>query len=308
VRRVRIGVSEKNRDPYWALVNRGLHDAASRCGAEVVILAPADEDVDAQVAQIHELLAKGVDALAVVATQPDRVGSAIDAAVAAGVPVMCFDLDAPASRRLAYVGTEGYETLGRHAARTMSTRLAPASKVLVQVGSRHATGALGKAAGFRDEIEAQGHAVVEVTYDDHDPQRAQAQAATAIARHPTLGGMFGVYGYHPAAQAAAIAAAGPPSPPVIVGFDLLPETVHGLRIGTIAATLWIQEYAFGYYAAAMLNYVVRLGVRETLTMFGFDAEEHARNILSLRAVVVTRVELDDVLARVPWSAVYGEPA
>ena len=307
MRRVHIGVSEKNSSNYWALVNRGLHDAASRCAVDVDIVAPENEDVDVQVAQIHELVAAGVDALAVVASQPEHVGPAIDTAMEAGLPVVCFDLDAPESRRLAYVGTQSYETLGHEAARAMASRLDPASLVLVQVGSKHAIGALGKAAGFRAGIEGLGHVVVEVTYDAHDPQHAREQAVMALHRHPTVAGMFGTYGYHPGAQAQAIEAVRPSSPPVIVGFDLLPDTVHYVRAGLVTSTLWIQEYAFGYHAIAVLSNAVRLGVNETLTMMGFDTEQRSRNVLALPPIVVTRDGLDDVLERIPWRAVYGDP-
>ena len=64
----------------------------------------------------------------------------IDAAVAAGIPVVTFDADAPGSKRIAYIGTNNKDLAsrsasnccnsGRTAANTPSSPAAPAPKIL----------------------------------------------------------------------------------------------------------------------------------------------------------------------------------
>ncbi|WP_239154677.1 hypothetical protein [Amycolatopsis sp. FDAARGOS 1241] len=57
---------------------------------------------------------------------------------------------------------------------------------------------------------------------------------------------------------------------VIIGNNMLPETAAAIARGTVAASIWIREYYFGYYAAAAIAMVARLGTAEALTLLGFD--------------------------------------
>ncbi|MBF8192598.1 hypothetical protein ITP53_44345 [Nonomuraea sp. K274] len=45
MRQVRIGVTEKNRNPYWDMVNAGWLDAAAKLDLSVEIAAPESEDI-----------------------------------------------------------------------------------------------------------------------------------------------------------------------------------------------------------------------------------------------------------------------
>jgi ribose transport system substrate-binding protein len=295
--RLRIAVSEKNQDPYWDVLNRGFYDAAGRLGVELDIRAPRLEQADEQLRQIHTMLDEGVDGLAVVGSDPAVLASAIDRAVAAGLPVVSFDLDAPGSHRHAHVGTWDYPRLGRMAAECLAEVVPPGSSVLVQVGSRHGAGALGKAAGFMEEIENRGLHVVEVTYDTHDAHEAEQQALAVLKRYPDLGALFGVYGYHPGAQLRALAQVARRDPPKIVGFDLLEPTIQGMRDGTVHASIWIQEYRFGYVSTAMLSHMVRIGITETLVMCGLDVANCRGNRVTVDPVLVRHDQLEALIPR-----------
>src|SRR5690606_35394387 len=67
---------------------------------------PNDEDAQRQAEYIEQLVSLGVDAITIACSDASKVTRAIDDAVARGVVVMCFDSDAPVSKRLCYVGTD----------------------------------------------------------------------------------------------------------------------------------------------------------------------------------------------------------
>jgi ABC-type sugar transport system substrate-binding protein len=73
---------------------------------------PADADDVAgelQAQMVRELVASGeMDALAIAVRSVEVVGPAIQEAVAANIPVVTFDSDAPDSGRLCYIGTDNY--------------------------------------------------------------------------------------------------------------------------------------------------------------------------------------------------------
>ena len=73
-------------NPFWASVEQGAKDAAAALGVDLVILSPPQEsDVMAQVNQLEDQIAKGVDGIAVAPTDPTAVAPILDDAIAAGV-------------------------------------------------------------------------------------------------------------------------------------------------------------------------------------------------------------------------------
>src|SRR5450432_215380 len=77
-------------------------------GAEITIdwQTPPDEDAQKQAQAIEALTGSGVSGIAVSCSEARTVTPAIDKAVRRGIPVMCFDSDAPKSKRFAYYGTD----------------------------------------------------------------------------------------------------------------------------------------------------------------------------------------------------------
>ena len=80
-------------NPFWASVEAGAKDAAAEFGVDLIILSPPQEsDVMAQVAQIEDQIAKGVDGIAIAPTDPNAVAPILDDAIASGVPVVYIDV------------------------------------------------------------------------------------------------------------------------------------------------------------------------------------------------------------------------
>ncbi|MDW8395969.1 MAG: substrate-binding domain-containing protein, partial [Anaerolineae bacterium] len=69
---IRILVSMKGPgggNPFWAAVERGALEKGKELGVEVIVLAPpAESDVQAQIAQVEDQIAKGVKAIAIAPT------------------------------------------------------------------------------------------------------------------------------------------------------------------------------------------------------------------------------------------------
>jgi len=273
-----IGVAEKNRNPYWDMVNAGWSDAAERLDLSVNITAPESENAEEQAELMRAHLDAGVDALAFVGTNPAMFEPIVADAARRGIPVVAFDLDAPTSGRALFVGMERPLDAGRRAGRNAAAVLEPGATVLVQTGSDRAPGAVGKKAGFLEVMAEQGFRVVELENDHEDAVLARETAEAALAAHPEAACLFGVYGYHPVSQAAAVRSLGRVGEVKVVGFDMLPETVHLIESGEVTSSIWIQEYQFGYLAAAAIADLVRLGTEEALTLFGMSFEHRENNI------------------------------
>ncbi|PJJ55213.1 substrate-binding domain-containing protein [Compostimonas suwonensis] len=291
-RTVRIGITEKNQHAYWDMVNAGWRDAAEALGLELRIDAPPSEDVAAQIGLMRQQLDDGVDLLAFVGTQATGFGDIVAEAGRRGVPVVAFDLDAPQSGRLTFVGMPSIHRVGREVGDFLSDRIPAGSTVIAQTGSNHAPGAGAKLAGFLESMNEHGHRVAVGESDGEDVALSLEIAQRLLRENPEAVGMYGVYGYHPIVQARAAELSGR-TDLTIVGFDMLPETVDLVESGAVASSVWIQEYYFGYYTALLANTIARTGTLESLRAFGMDPANLANNAIYPPVAFYTKDNIAD---------------
>jgi ribose transport system substrate-binding protein len=168
------------------LAGKDLSSASGR-DVEVIYMAPAEETGPAQVTVIEQAIADGVDAIEV-APFPEAVPS-IDKAVAAGIPVLTFDADAPTSQRVSYYGLDNAAG-GAMAAKLLAKLMGDKGKVAILA---QANGNIAeRAQGFQNELAA-NHPNITVAINK--PCESADGDCTAIveqvvADYPDLGGWF----------------------------------------------------------------------------------------------------------------------
>src|SRR4029077_1751770 len=99
-------------NPVFQATRVGANDAArelgKKYGIEIKIdwRTPNDEDAQKQAEAVEQLALAGADGIAVSCSDANKLTDAINKAVAAGIPVVTFDSDAPASKRFATYGVD----------------------------------------------------------------------------------------------------------------------------------------------------------------------------------------------------------
>ena len=69
-------------NPFWASVTKGAEEEAKKLGVKLILIAPPQEgDVQAQINQVEDQLAKGVDALALAPGDPNAFAPIVDDAI-----------------------------------------------------------------------------------------------------------------------------------------------------------------------------------------------------------------------------------
>ena len=67
---------------FWASVEQGAKDEAKKLGVKLVLIAPPQEgDVQSQINQVEDQLAKGVDAMAIAPADPNAFAPIVDDAI-----------------------------------------------------------------------------------------------------------------------------------------------------------------------------------------------------------------------------------
>ena len=93
-------------NPFWAAVEAGAMEKGKELGVEVMVMSPpAESDVAAQIAQIEDMMAQGLDGIALAPTDPNALAPVVDAAKAKNIPVVFIDTKGT-NEGITFIGTD----------------------------------------------------------------------------------------------------------------------------------------------------------------------------------------------------------
>ena len=95
--------------PYWQAAGAGLSNAAAQMKVRSDFQGPQNYDTKAERDALDAAVQKKATGILLAVTDPSLLKDGIDKAVAAGIPVITVDSDAPASKRLFFIGTNNYQ-------------------------------------------------------------------------------------------------------------------------------------------------------------------------------------------------------
>src|SRR5689334_215786 len=84
-------------------MRNGVEAAGKEFNVNALFTGPVGGGAEKQVAELENWITKGVDGLAVSSSSTDALAPVINKALAAGIPVVTFNTDNPASQRLTFV-------------------------------------------------------------------------------------------------------------------------------------------------------------------------------------------------------------
>jgi ribose transport system substrate-binding protein len=253
-RKLRFALIPKSLDiPVFDYANKGAQRYAAEAGnIEVIYHGPDRADELKQKEILESFISQGVDGIAISVLNAQFLTSTIDRAVEAGIPVVTWDSDAPASKRLAFYGVDDYESgliMGREAARLLEGKGTVA--FLTSLGANNLQRRLD---GARDALaEHPGITIVE-TYDiKEDSVRCAELIATGTNRYPDLGAWISVGGW-PVFTANALT----PVPPTtkFISFDTNPPAPDLLRAGKVQVLLGQKYFGWGSEPIRLLAEIV----------------------------------------------------
>jgi len=95
--------------PYWKTAAAGLSNAAAALKVRSDFDGPPSYDAKAERDALDQAVQKKATGILLAVTDPAVLKDSIDKAIAAGIPVITVDADAPASKRLFFIGTNNYQ-------------------------------------------------------------------------------------------------------------------------------------------------------------------------------------------------------
>jgi ribose transport system substrate-binding protein len=95
--------------PYWQSANAGFVHAAGQLKVTAVFDGPASYDPAGERDALDRAIQKKPSGILISVADPDVLKAGIDNAIAAGIPLITIDSDAPSSKRLFFIGTNNYQ-------------------------------------------------------------------------------------------------------------------------------------------------------------------------------------------------------
>ena len=167
-----------------------LRLVAEELGVKVQIAGPNSIDIPSLVAAVEQTAARRPAGMMVVGWDPSALVPPINAAIDAGIPVVCVDADVPASKRLAFIGTNWFD-IGAQQAKAMLKALGNRRGKVALLGLIEQTIDQHAFEGFRSVAVPAGLQCMEPQQDKGNQAEATRVAAAIIQATPDLVGMAG---------------------------------------------------------------------------------------------------------------------
>jgi ribose transport system substrate-binding protein len=245
-----VMISAATHGPYWIDAKLGLADKAKELGVRANFTGPDSVDVNRQIDAVNVAIAQGVDGIIVV-PMADSLTPAIDKAVAAGIPVICADADAPSSRRYSFVGTGNYNA-GLLGGERLAELLGGRGQVaLVSIpGTDHLA---RRIRGYQDALaKFPAVEIVKIGNDQGSQTEAQKECRAILQAFPDLAGFGCVDAVGGQGAAVAVKQAGKVGKIRIVAMDRDEATLQFIQEGVIDASIGQRSYMMSYLALQML--------------------------------------------------------
>jgi ribose transport system substrate-binding protein len=238
---------------FWNIAVKGVQKAEQDFGIKAEVLRPLKGELAEQQRYLEDVMVMGFQGMAVSPVNPDSMTPLLDK-VAAKMPVITHDSDAPKSKRTAYVGTNNVEA-GRAAGAAALKALGDKrkGKVALFVGRIDMQNAIERRQGVEETLKGTGLEILPVFLDGTDRAKAKKNVEDALARYPDLVLTVGLWSYNVPTLAGAIRASSRKEKPAIVAFDEDEETLKGIEDGLVYATIVQKPFEFGYQSMKLLK-------------------------------------------------------
>ena len=239
--------------PYWVVVSDGVKKASAELKANTNETGPVCEvNIDTQIQAIETAIASKVDGILTMAINPTAMTPVINKAVAAGIPVVLIDTDAPLSKRSVYAGTSNFDA-GVEAGKAMVKATGGKANIGIITGAIDADNLNQRIDGFKKAIAGSpGMKVVDLQPGNSDLLQATEKAQSMLQAHPEINAMFGVSAECAIAIGKISKEKNLVSKLKIVGFDDMAETIDYIKQGIVYGTAVQKNFQMGYMGIKIL--------------------------------------------------------
>ena len=240
--------------PYWKSALAGLQAAATQYGVTVDMRGPDSFDPQAEVTEFKNVVATKPAGILVSVGNSAMLAPEIDKAIAAGIPVITLDSDAPESHRLYFIGTNNLQA-GRLGGQRVAAKLNGKGNVVffTNVGQPNLDERLK---GYKDAFAAfPGIKVAQVVDIKGDSGTAMDNAQSLLAKTgpDKIDAMICLESSSGKDVGEAFKRAKADSSRLLVAMDTSDATLELIKEGTIDSTIAQKPYTMAFFGLKVLD-------------------------------------------------------
>ena len=219
-------------NPFFVTLEAAIKEVVEANGDELISLDPQNSN-EKQIAQIEDMISRGVVAMFVNPVDRDGIIAGLDKLKEAGIPMFGFDTEvADMSYLVSYAGSDNYNA-GYVCGVDLCEKLPEGGPIIV-LDSPTMQSVVDRTDGFLAAIEGKGFEVVSQIDCMGNQEQGNLNGTDALTAHPDAVAIFG--GNDPTALGAYAAAEAAGSKALIYGVDGSPDIKALIAEGKVTGT------------------------------------------------------------------------
>ncbi len=245
-------VSANLQVPYWKAAGLGFANAASQMKVRYDFSGPQSYDPKAERDALDQAVQKKASGILLAVTDPALLKDSIDRAVAAGIPVITVDSDAPASKRLFFIGTNNYQA-GFTGGQRLAQELKGKGNVVVFTMPDQSN-LQDRLRGYKDALAATPAIKITRVVDiQGDPRIAFDTATQIVGKERDKVDAFVCLEAQSGKEIAGVLNSYHITGKVVIAMDTDQETLDWIQKDMIAATIAQKPYTMAFVGMQMLD-------------------------------------------------------
>lgn len=240
--------------PYWQEAGAGLVKAATELNVQAELIGPDVYDAKSELAEFKRIMGNKPSGVLISPGDSAVLRPEIDAAVAAGVPVITVDSDAPQSQRMFFIGTNNYQA-GQMGGGLLAKLLNGKGNVVFYTIANQKN-LEERLDGYRAALAASPGIKIAQVIDMKGDARVAFDLTTDLVEKKTPVDAFVSLESLSGSEIAEVLERKKVEGKVIIAMDTAASTLGWIEKGKIAATLMQKPYTMGYFGLKTLAGIV----------------------------------------------------
>jgi len=281
---------------YWQNLTTGFNKAAAEYKVTAKVVGPANYDPQAELAELQSAIAAKPAGILIQAADAAVLKPGIDAAIAAGIPVITVDSDSDSSGRMYFIGTNNLEA-GRLGGRHLAQKLGGKGNIVFYsfLGQPNIDDRLQ---GFKDSLSAHpGIKIVEVVDVKADKNAAfdRTQQFMALTGAQKIDAFVSLEATSGKVVADAVKRANG-NDRVVMAWDISQDTLDEIKSGNIEATIAQKPFTMGYIGLKALDEVFHNPPAQLVKDKATDSVSHYPEFVDTGTSLVDKNNVDAYIA------------
>jgi len=245
-------VSANLQVPYWKTAGAGFTNAAAQMKVRSDFMGPQTYDPKAERDELDQAVKQKATGILLAVTDPALLKDSIDKAVAAGVPVITIDSDAPSSKRLFFIGTNNYQA-GYTGGQRLAQELKGKGNVVVFTMPDQSN-LQERLRGYKESLAKTPEIKITRVVDiQGDPRIAFDTTTQIIGKERDKVDAFVCLEAQSGKEVAGVLNSYHVTGKVVMAMDTDQETLDWIQKGGIAATIAQKPYTMAFVGMQMLD-------------------------------------------------------